>query len=343
MPSPLLRVLRRDARRIGCTAPFAPPLADLLGLSGEALVADPRGGAAALILGSAVLRPARSEIDPLAVDRQGLDALAAAPDWCHEIEGLPAGAVMSAGSRLDALRLVLHYGLTDAILVGASTVAAEGLAEPGRSPWRWEAATPLAFPVLADLAHRLAGAVAATRRLWQDLGLLSPRPRPALIVVTRGLGEGVPSWFEAPALADGEVRVLTSEAGARRLRARAGGTPLAGRLEAMLLPCSPPGQPEMVDLAAVPARLRRSLDVRIAGHDGGRTTLASFAAAGALTQLHLTFVGAPSLAASFPAASPCAFFRGPDALRTPPPLLALLGAGEPTWVAQFDLRGGGLP
>lgn len=343
MAAALLRRLELGASPSRCRASFAPRLAATLGVADEPLVLDPRSAPDALIVGSAVLRPARGELDRKIVAARGADAFASELEWCHEVEGLPAGAVLSAGSRLDAVRLAMHYGLADAILVGSATVAAEGLPREGRPGWRWRAETPLAFPVLADVREQLGGALRETRRHWQTQGFLSGRDRPALVVVTRARSPEMPAWLRAPALREGECYVLTSRAGAERLsawrRAGAEGAPP----EDMLLPASPPGQPEEIDVAAVPRLLRERLGVRMAGHDGGRRTLAAFSRAGALHQANLTFVGRPSLASAHPGRRGVPFFESAENRLAAVPLLALLGAEEDAWVAQFDTRAGALP
>jgi hypothetical protein len=102
----------------------------------------------------------------------------------------------------------------------------------------------------------------------------------------------------------------------------------------------------------IAALLRDRLDVRIAEHDGGRTVMAKFAAAGALDQLHLTLMRDRSLRTVLdalpsedrprspdPAASASVFFPGDG--RLPPalePISLLAGTGE-ALVACLDARG----
>ena len=343
MAPSLLRRLAIDPARSARRLAFDPSLAATLGVSDEPLVADPGMSQEALIVGSAVLRPAKAELDRATVARSGVEAFRSGLQWCHDVEGLPAGAVVSAGSRLDAVRLAMHYGLSDAILVGSATVTAEGLPQAGRPGWRWRAETPLSFPVLADVRDELAAALRATRVRWQAEGCLSARPEPALVVLTRAQTSAPPTWLRAPALREGEAFVVTSNAGAKRLSAwhRAGveGAPAEDRV----LCASPPDQPEALDIRAVPRLLRERLDVRLAGHDGGRRTLAAFSRCGALHQLNITFVGRPSFAVSHPGCRAVPFFEPADAGPGQAPLLALLGADEDAWLAQFDARGGALP
>jgi hypothetical protein len=340
---PLLVPLESHRALPGYRATLAPALASLLGVAEEPLLVDPRRSHEALIVGSAVLRPATRELDRETVAREGFAAIATVAPWCHEIEGLPAGAVVSAGSRLDALRLAMHYALADAIIVGSATVAAEGLPRDGRPGWRWHAETPLGFPVLAEHRAAFAAGLQATRSRWQELGILSARAAPALVVVTRAEDPAPPQWLRAPALQDAEAHLLTSRAGAERLSAwrRAGVSGIPA--DEAILCASPPGDPTALDLASVPRLLRSRLDVRIAGHDGGRRTLAAFAAASALHQLNLTFVGRPALATAHPGRRGRAFFSSSGGPAGAAPLISLLGADEDAWFAQFDNRQGALP
>jgi hypothetical protein len=156
---------------------------------------------------------------------------------------------------------------------------------------------------LAALDPLLGQKIADQRAAWQDIGVLSSRRYPAQIVVTQSgkLREGARDIFEARVFhathPDGtpvESYILTSEAGAERLRARAAAHGLADRIDEILIATSPEGDPETLAIDTVPAILRTRLDIRIANHDGGRTVLSEFSAAGVLPQMNLTLMrGAP--------------------------------------------------
>lgn len=334
------RWLLRDPRRIALDAPFAAPLGELLGIDDHPFLADPRASAAAHIVGIAVVRAVSRAVAAPVEDEEGTPGLTALEEWSHDVPGLPAGAVLSAGSMLDATRLTLHYGLRDAIIVGSATVAAEGLADAPERPWHWQAETPLEFGVLAPVRDRLAEGIRATRRDWQALGLLSERARPALVVVTAARSTERPRWLDAPALhthADGsraESWLLTSEAGAENARRWVSGTDLR------VLACSPAEDGRVLDAAAIPRLLRDRLDARLVGHDGGRATLETFRLAGALPQLDLTLVGAPTLADTHPGRAAMRFFGTEASGAEAPRVAALLGAaGEQAWVATLDPGG----
>ncbi|MEE2893858.1 MAG: hypothetical protein VX766_17165 [Pseudomonadota bacterium] len=335
---PFEAALDRTAARL----PLDGALGELLDQPHETLSFDPRASGDALIIGSAVLRSATGRVSASAVQSRGTHALFEINDWCHAVEGAPAGLVLSNGSLLDARRLALRYGLLDAVLVGSATVAEEGLAAPGDGGWTWALDTPLRFPVLAPDARSLSTAFAAARARLHAEGWRSSRTRPALIVITRGATETLPAWLRAPALQAPDSWILTSRDGARRLleRCRAAGSkaPIAcDRLAQMLLPHSTAQAPSRIDIATVPRMLRERLKVRMAAHDGGRRTLGAFAKMGALHQLDLTFIGAPPLAATHPNAQPKRFDqgRGFDGL-TP---LRVFEHEEGSWLAQCRVDG----
>jgi len=322
--------------------PLPPALAGLLELTDEALCADPRSAADALIVGSAVLRSARHTVAPASVRERGAAALFDIDDWSHALEGAEAGSVLSNGSVLDARRLTLRYGLYDAVLVGSATVTEEGLPGAIGPGWMWALETPLGFPALAADADPLAAAFDDARRALHTDGWRSSRATPALVVVTAGKVQALPAWLHAPALQRSDSWILTSVDGASRLldlcrRAGRDAPFSADRLSEMLLPHSPPDAPSRIDLATVPCMLRDRLDVRIAAHDGGRRTLGAFAEAGALHQLDLTFVGAPPLSKTHPGAQTTLFdcgcgFAGLSVLR-------MLEHEEGAWVVQCRVDG----
>ena len=91
-----------------------------------------------------------------------------------------------------------------------------------------------------------------------------------------------------------ESYILTSEAGAERLRARAANHGLVDRIDDFDRDLAFEGDPETPAIDTVPAILRTRLDIRIANHDGGRTVLSEFSAAGVLPQMNPTLMrGAP--------------------------------------------------
>lgn len=291
-----------DASRIALRLPLGPMLESLQPGGCFPLVVDPRASDCACLVGMMVLRPAVAAWTPVLDDDSIPGAIHAVNDWCFDVAGLGGSWPLSGGNAVDAYRLALQYGTVDAVMAGASTVRREGIAEGAKRAHLWQPYAPLSWPALK--AHRdiLEPAIAALRRDWQELGVLSPRRHAAQIAVTAsGRAEaGGRNLLDASIFLDRhpdgspiEALVLTSEAGAERLRedARAKGR----RIDDLLLVASPPGDPAAIDLASVPALLRTRLDMRLVEHDGGATSLAAFLEAGAVAQLNLTLMRSRSV------------------------------------------------
>lgn len=293
------RLIYRDAAAIAVELSLGDELGALGGGVGFPLAEDPRTTSRTSIIGMFVLRPAwRAWSAPIGSGNPS-EQLRQVDDWCSNVSGAAGGGTLADGNAFDAMRLALHYGLVDAVIVGSGTVLAEGLPRGGAPGYLWQPHGPAAWPQLSGPAPELVAMIERVRSVWQALGVLSPRRWPAQIVVSQSGAHRPPArdLLEASVFSalqpDGspvECHILTSTRGAERLRLRAPAHDLGQRIEAMLLPLSPPGDPESIDVAAVPAALRTRLDVRLADHDGGRTVLSRFSAAGALAQLNLTLM-----------------------------------------------------
>ncbi|MFM7119661.1 MAG: hypothetical protein ACKOZX_05325 [Gammaproteobacteria bacterium] len=298
-----------------------PLVSELASDFGFPLVEDPRRTERAVVIGMFVTRPLlRAWRSPVLTAAGHLD-LGSVDQLVASVRGAEGGGVISGGHPFDAERLAVHYGLVDAVLVGSGTVFAEGFApghearadtEPvtGREAeaagasggYIWQDYTPLSWPQLSSRAATVGAGIQATRAIWQRMGVLSARDRPAQIVVTesgRQATDGRHLWDAAIFAArhpDGspiETYVLTSETGARRLLTD--GRARGRHLEDRLLVISSPGAPDRIDVAALPTMLRARLDIRLANHDGGRTALAAFVRAKAVAQLNLTIMRQRSL------------------------------------------------
>ncbi|RJQ21160.1 hypothetical protein C4580_02860 [Candidatus Woesearchaeota archaeon] len=267
-----------------------------------ALVEDPQNTKRASIVGMFVLRPAKEAWigNPT--------SFSDAKHWAFNVKGADGGWLIANGNAVDAYRLALQYGVSDAVMVGSTTVAKEGVPHDGHKGYLWQPYGPANWPHLRAADPNLAAKIARQREEWQKLGYLSGRKYPAQIVIT-GSGEhrpGTRDILEASIFyethPDGtpiEAYVLTSESGAQKIRERAGKYPLAGGIDKILLPLSPPGEPDKLDIARVPQFLYDSLGMRIVNHDGGQTILSEFSKAGALPQLNLTLARNRSVAQVF--------------------------------------------
>ncbi len=291
------RTVFEDARRIGLALPLGPVIGELHPGASFPLVEDPRRSARSTIVGMMVLRPAGRAWTPPDPGRDLPAALGEVDDWCYDVAGVGGSWPISGGNPLDAFRLALQYGTMDAVLAGSATVAREGLVAGARRGHLWQPYAPLSWPALRPHREALEPAIAEVRREWQRLGVLSARRYPVQVAVSAsGLcAEGQPDLLDARMFHDRhpdgspmEARLLTSEAGAERLRSRARSR--GGRVDDLLLVASPPGRPEEIDVRRVPELLRERLDARLVEHDGGARSLEAFVRAGAVAQLHLTLM-----------------------------------------------------
>lgn len=268
------------------------------------LLHDPNETEEAAIVGMFVVRPAFLG-DDCPLNAAALpESLFAAKAWVHNIIGSDGGGALSNGNVFDAYRLALQYGLSDAVMVSSKTVAIEGVSHEGREGYVWVASSVCAWSHLTEFDPHLLDKIAAQRHDWQQRGFLSKRQCPAQIIVTESgrVHEGSSDFLDARVFSECqhgtdnvplEVLILTSTAGAARIRERVSSVPAlaaltAEQIENMLLVCSNPGRPEVLDLASVRALLYRSRGIKICNHDGGLVSLRQFTAAGALTQLNLS-------------------------------------------------------
>ena len=112
------------------------PLGDALGALGAGatfpLMEDPRQTNRALLIGMFVLRPAAEAWDA-SLGEAVPEALRSGQQWCFNVKGFDGGWLIAAGNPLDAYRLSLQYGLSDAVIVGSNTVVTEGV-DHGEEP-----------------------------------------------------------------------------------------------------------------------------------------------------------------------------------------------------------------
>ena len=287
----------RDDAHVGAHVALGDELSHLGDGAEFALIEDPRLTDRTLIIGMFVLRPMTTPWTAPVV-QDGVPCLSEGAGWCHNVSGLDGGGLIADGCAFDAYRLALQYGLSDAVLVGSGTVLTEGVAHAGNPGYVWQPYGPASWPHVASAEPQLDRKIGSTRQLWQQQGLLSSRRYPAQIIVTQSGNAGAEhDLLEARVFSalhpDGsplESYILTSHAGAERLRSRADSFGMRDRIASILLVCSPDGKPEELDIAAVPRMLRHRLDIRIANHDGGCIVLSEFSKAGALAQINFTLM-----------------------------------------------------
>lgn len=299
---PLLqRTVFEDVSRIAVRLPLGEELGGLHPGGCFPLLEDPRTSTRASIIGMMVLRPANTPWIP-AIDANLPAAIRAPDDWCFDVAGIGGSWPISGGNPVDAYRLALQYGTVDAVLAGSATIVREGVVAGARTAHVWQPYTPLSWAALKPRRDQLEPAIAAVRRQWQELGILSPRRYPAQIAVSRSGETSEPDrdlldarifWDRHPDGSAMEAYVLTSTAGAERLQTRA---KAKGRdIRDCLLVASAADDPASIDVALVPVLLRSRLDARLVEHDGGATSLGAFVRAGAVAQLNLTLMGGRSV------------------------------------------------
>ena len=258
------------------------------------LVEDPKTTKRASIVGMFVLRPTKKGwTQPILQDQH--PSFYDVAGWGFNVKGADGGWLIANGNVVDAYRLALQYGVSDAVMVGSTTVAKEGTPH-GKNPGHlWQPYGPTSWGHLHAQDPDLLVKIMRQRGQWQAEGYLSDRKYPAQIVITQSGKESTPDILDARIFhekhPDGqpiEAYILTSKTGAERIRSRAMKFGLEARMDDILIVLSPDGQDDVVDLKRVPQVLYDDYEMRIVNHDGGQTILSEFARAGVLPQINLT-------------------------------------------------------
>lgn len=264
------------------------------------------------IIGMFVLRPGWKRLKAENT-KFSLNDLFGDYDWVYNVKGRDGGKFISNSSALDAYRLAIQYGLSDAVIIGSHVVSNEGVKTRACDGYMWQPYEVCKWPHLNNLDPALESKIAQQREQWQEDKILSSRKFPAQIVVTwTGDKKENAADFLAgrifhdllPTGGPMESYIMTSEVGAENIRQRADKFNLKHRLDDMLIVLPPPPSFEnvaaspstLMDLSIVPKMLFDKLDIRIANHDGGQGVLQAFARAGALSQLNLTLCKGSSVA-----------------------------------------------
>ncbi len=290
-------------QEIAVKLPFTKRLQEIHEKGDFPLLEDPLTTQKAIIIGMFVLRPGVGKaLEGEVVSERGVEEAAIYDeycDWAYNLDGIDGGWLIANLNSVDAYRLGLQYALSDAVMVGSNTVCAEGVSSDVRTGYVWQPYQPFSWPSVASIdAHVLEKAL-EQRKLWQDLGYLSPRRRyPAQIIITNTgrRHDNSPDFLEGhvftakhPTGEPLEVYILTTEIGAARVRERAADFGLADRITDMLIVLpSLPNQPERMDLTSLPSLLFQRYEMKIVNHDGGQKVLLDFARQKVLTQMNLT-------------------------------------------------------
>ena len=267
------------------------------------LIEDPLVELKATIVGMFVVRPAHDPSYTSAVDRSAsiddiINDLCGPHDWAYNVRGLDGGGTISNGNQLDAYRLALQYGLSDAVIMGSNSVSTEGVTTDKGTGYLWQPYGPSEWDHIKSADKDLNEKIKAQRLEWQKIGYLSDRKYPAQIMVTWSgdSHEGSHDFLRARIFHEShpcgqriETYILTTATGAERIRSRASLFDLQDRIDDMLIILPPnPSKHLQLDFSVVPKLLFDRYGMRIVNHDGGHRVLLEFSRAGALSQLNLT-------------------------------------------------------
>ena len=164
------------------------------------LLENPLVSKRAAIMGMFVIRPALDnyqsplpcnvpveKIDSNIVDNEArLKSIYDERDWIFSVEGVEGGGLISGFNSLDAYRLALHYGISDAVIVGTRHISNDGISDDakGKEGYLWLPETVCAWGSLQSVDGELSSKIYEQRRQYQELGLLSRRKYPAQIAFT---------------------------------------------------------------------------------------------------------------------------------------------------------------
>lgn len=280
-----------DSEKIATKLPFTNEIREIHENGYFPLITDPLKEKKTSFVGMFVLRPAK-EAWTTPVTK---DSLKDVKNWTYNIAGLDGGWLIANGNLMDAYRLALQYAISDAVLVGSTTVSKEGTPHNGEKGYIWHPYGPASWPHLAAADPKILQKVMDQRKSFQEKGYLSTRKYPAQIIVTQSGKPSEPDILEASIFHETtpegepiEAYILTSHAGAEKIRERASKFGLESRMNDILIPLSSQENPAIMDLSGLPKLLYDKYDIKMANHDGGALVLSEFAKAGILDQMNLT-------------------------------------------------------
>jgi hypothetical protein len=118
------KTIYRDTERIEVSLPLCDVLKSYHIEGSFPLVEDPNIHKKACIIGMFVLRPALVSWTDSILDENGIfkSAYDIIDSWSYNFEELEGGWLIANGNVVDAFRLALQYGTSDAVIVGTRTV-----------------------------------------------------------------------------------------------------------------------------------------------------------------------------------------------------------------------------
>lgn len=303
------RTIFEDSKKVALKLPFSQRLQAVHPEGTFQLLKDPLKDEEAVIVGMFVLRPADEPAftGPLIGDDGQPSGSVLEPNlnWIYNVDGFTGGWLIANFNGIDAYRLGMQYGVSDAVICSSNIVCTDGIDTETGPGYTWQPYNPLSWPSVTSIDPDMVEKVAETRELWQGMGYLSSRKYPAQIIYTwSGLKyDNSPDFLEGavfsrkhPDGSDIEVYIITTELGASRIRERSSKYNLSDRIDKILIVVPPrPGKEspegEMqsdMDITLIPKILYQNYNMKIVNHDGGQKILAQFCRHGVITQMNLT-------------------------------------------------------
>ena len=267
------------------------------------LITDPLITGKTAIIGMFVLRPANNTWSEPIVRADSSLSIYDVEHWIYNIDGLSGGGVIANGNVMDGYRLAMQYAITDAVIIGSSTIINDGIpGEDGSPGYMWLPQYCAEWPHLKAADPEMMNRFAEQRKLMQELGYTSQRKYPAQITVTRSGNKTEPDLLSAsifheklPDESPVEAYIVTSKTGAGKIKKRASDFNLQNRIDDILIVLSPDNNPDDIDLSKLPGILFKDYNIILANHDGGKKVLEAFCQAGIIDQFNFTFARRPSL------------------------------------------------
>ncbi len=293
----------RDESRIEVKIPFTEGMKEFFKDGDFPLTADPLRSRETAIIGMFILRSAQDIWFEPPVRADGSLSIYDVEHWIYNIDGLSGGGVIANGNIMDGYRLAMQYAITDAVIIGSSTIINDGVPKDDGSPgYLWLPQHCAEWSHLKSADPGMMDRFRKQRKLMQQLGYASQREYPAQIAVTRSGNRTEPDLLSASIfherLPDGspvEAYLVTSKTGAGKIRERAADYNLDHRIDDILIPISPDHNPGEIDLPRLPGLLFKEYNIILANHDGGKKVLEAFCQAGIINQFNFTFGRNPSL------------------------------------------------
>jgi len=267
------------------------------------LISNPLKSKKTAIIGMFILRPGKDSWSDPIILKDGSLSIYNVEHWIYNIDGLSGGGIIANGNIMDGYRLAMQYAITDAVIIGSSTIVNDGTPKEDGSPgYVWLPQYCAQWPHLKAADPEMLMRFRKQRELMQKLGYASKRDYPAQIAVTRSGNKTEPDLLSASIfhekLPDGspiEAYIVTSKTGASKIRKRASDFNLNNRIDDILIVLSPDNRPDEIDLPELPGVLYKDYNIILANHDGGKKVLEAFCKAGIMDQFNFTFARKPSL------------------------------------------------